>query len=83
LLKYKTKFGRNAAEKLLLAVTVYPFDRASARKAAALCQKLAKTGKMINENDLLIAGTSMSNEDILLTRDQKFSNLDEATIKIV
>jgi predicted nucleic acid-binding protein len=83
LLKYKTKFGRNAAEKFLLAVTVYPFDRASARKAGTLYQKLAKTGKMINENDLLIAGTSMSNEDILLTRDQKFSNLDEATIKIV
>ena len=38
---------------------------------------------MINENDLLIAGISLSNDEILLTRDQKFNNLSEVSIKIV
>ena len=38
---------------------------------------------MINENDLLIAGISLSHEETLLTRDRKFSNLAEASIKIV
>ncbi len=65
------------------AVTVCPLDRASARKAALLFEKLSKTGKMINENDLLIAGISLANDEILLTRDQKFNNLSEVSIKIV
>ncbi len=65
------------------AVTVCPFDRVSARKAALLFEKLSKTGKMINENDLLIAGISLTNDEILLTRDQKFNNLSEVSIKIV
>ena len=38
---------------------------------------------MINENDLLIAGISLANDEALLTRDQKFANIDDANIKIV
>lgn len=83
LIRHKTKLRRQAAEKFLSGVTVCSFDRAAAKKAATLYEKLRETGKMINENDLLIAGISLSNEEILLTRDQKFSNLDEANIKIV
>lgn len=83
LLKHKTELKRGIAEKFLSGVTVYPFDRASAKKAAALYGKLREQGKMINENDLLIAGISLSNDDMLLTRDRKFSNLGEASIKIV
>ena len=83
LLRHKTKLWRQAAEKFLSRVTVCPFDRASARKAALLYKKLKEAGKMINENDLLIAGISLSNDEVLLTRDQKFSNLGEVSIKIV
>ena len=83
LMRHKTKFRREAAEKFLSAVTVFSFDRASARKAALLYEKLRETGEMINENDLLIAGISLSNDEILLTRDRKFSNLGEASIKIL
>jgi len=83
LLKHKTELKRQVAEKFLSAVLVCPFDRASARKAALLFQKLSRTGKMINENDLLIAGISLANDEILLTRDQKFGNIDDANIRIV
>jgi predicted nucleic acid-binding protein len=38
---------------------------------------------MINENDLLIAGISIANEELLLTRDKKFATLDDEKIKIV
>jgi predicted nucleic acid-binding protein len=82
-IRHKTKIRRQAAEKFLSGVTVCSFDRASARKAALLYEKLREAGEMINENDLLIAGISLSNEEILLTRDRKFSNLGEANIKIV
>lgn len=83
LLKHKTELKRQVAEKFLLSVLVCPFDRASARKAALLFEKLNKTGKMINETDLLIAGISLAHDELLLTCDKKFSNLDESSIKIV
>ena len=65
------------------AIIVYSFDRASARKAALLFEKLSKAGRMINENDLLIAGISLANDELLLTRDQKFGSIDDVNIKIV
>lgn len=83
LLKHKTELKKQIAERFLAAVIVCPFDRSSARKAALLFEKLSKSGKMINENDLLIAGISLANDEVLLTRDQKFCNIDEANIKIV
>ena len=83
LLKHKTELKRQVAEKFLSAIIVCPFDRASARKAALLFEKLSKAGKMINENDLLIAGISLANDEVLLTRDQKFGNIDDVNIKIV
>ena len=83
LLKHKAELKRQVAEKFLSAIIVCSFDRASARKAALLFEKLRKAGKMINENDLLIAGISLANDEILLTRDQKFNNLSEVSIKIV
>jgi predicted nucleic acid-binding protein len=83
LLKHRTELKRKLAEKFLSALIVCPFDRSSARKAALLFEKLSKSGKMINENDLLIAGISLANEEPLLTRDQKFRNIDNVNIKIV
>lgn len=38
---------------------------------------------MINENDLLIAGISLANDDVLYTRDRKFSMIDDTHIKII
>ena len=83
LLKHKNRLKKQLAEDFLSEITIYPFDRAAARKSAFLFLKLKESGKMINENDLLIAGISLANDEVLLTRDQKFSNLGEANIKIV
>ena len=83
LLKHKTALKRQLAEEFLSEITVCSFDRASARKAASLYEKLREVGKMINENDLLIAGVSLANDELLLTRDKKFANIDDEKIKIV
>ena len=83
LLKHRTELERQVAENFLSAIIVCPFDRASAGKAALLFEKLSKAGKMINENDLLIAGISLANDEVLLTRDRKFGAIDDANIKIV
>jgi predicted nucleic acid-binding protein len=83
LLKHKDKLKKQLAEDFLSEVTVYSFDRAAARKSALLFGKLKESGKLINENDLLIAGISLANDEVLLTRDQKFGNIDDANIKVV
>jgi len=67
----------------LSAVSVCSFDRPAARKAALIYKRLREAGKMISENDLLIAGISLANDEVLLTRDQKFGNIDDVNIKIV
>ena len=38
---------------------------------------------MINENDLLIAGISLANDEALLTRDKKFSVIDNEKIRLI
>ena len=83
LLKHKSEIRRYAAEIFLSGVTVCSFDRNSAKRAASLYEKLESTGKMINENDLFIAGISLANNEILLTRDKKFANVDDERIKII
>jgi tRNA(fMet)-specific endonuclease VapC len=83
LLKHKTKLRKNIAEKFLASVSVYSFDSAAAKESAFFYNKLKEAGKIINENDLLIAGISHANDEVLLTRDQKFSNFEDQNIKIV
>jgi len=83
LLKHGKELKLEIAEKFLSAITVCPFDRASAKQAALLFEKLSKNRTMINENDLLIAGIVLANNDILLTRDKKFVYLKEISIQII
>ena len=83
LLKHKTKLKTQLAEEFLSEVTVYPFDGDAAKKAAILFEELQDAGRMINENDLLIAGISLAHDEVLLTRDQKLANVGKNNIKIV
>ena len=83
LLKHKSKLKRRLAEEFLSEVTVYPFDGDAAKKAAMLFEELRDAGRMINENDLLIAGISLAHDEVLLTRDQKLANVGKDNIKIV
>ncbi len=83
LLKHKNALKKHLAEDFLSEITVCPFDSASARKAASVYERLKENGKMINENDLLIAGISLANDEELLTRDKKFANINDERIKII
>jgi tRNA(fMet)-specific endonuclease VapC len=83
LLKHGDVLKREVAEKFLSAVTVCPFDRAAAKQAAVLYERLKAKGSLVNENDLLIAGVVAACGDVLLTRDKGFAHLGEANIKII
>jgi tRNA(fMet)-specific endonuclease VapC len=83
LLKHADVLKREVAEKFLSAVTVCPFERAAAKQAALLYERLRARGSLINENDLLIAGVVLACGDVLLTRDKGFERLGEDSIKII
>ena len=83
LLKHKSKLKRRLAEEFLSEVIVYPFDGDAAKKAAMLFGELRDAGRLINENDLLIAGISLAHDEVLLTRDQKLANVGKDNIRIV
>jgi len=83
LLKHKTKLKRQLAEDFLSELTIYPFDSDAAREAAILFKELKDSGRMINENDLLIAGISLANDEVLLTRDRKLASVGKSNIRIV
>jgi tRNA(fMet)-specific endonuclease VapC len=83
LLRHKSKIRKQAAERFLSGATVCSFDRSAAREAAKLFEELQAAGRMVNENDLLIAGIALANDEVLLTRDQKFANVGKENIKFV
>ncbi len=83
LLKHKTKLKRQLAEDFLSELHAYPFDTDAAKKAALLFRELKDSGKMINENDLLIAGIVLAHDEVLLTRDRKLASVGKSNIKIV
>jgi len=83
LLRHKISIRKQAAERFLSGAAIYSFDRAAAKEAAFLFEKLQDSGKMINENDLLIAGISLAHDEVLLTRDRKLTSVDKSNIKLV
>lgn len=83
LLRHKTKIKKQAAERFLSGVTVCSFDRDAAKKAAVLFQELQDAGRMVDENDLLIAGIALAHDEVLLTRDQNLASIGKDKIKTV
>jgi predicted nucleic acid-binding protein len=80
LLRHKTKIRKRAAERFLSGAIVCSFDREAAKKAAVLFQELQAVGRMVNENDLLIAGIALAHDEVLLTRDPKLASIGKDKI---
>jgi len=83
LLRHKNKIRKQAAERFLSGAIVCSFDRDAAKKAATLFEELRDAGKMINENDLLIAGITLAHDEVLLTRDQNLASISKDKIRTV
>ena len=83
LLRHRTKIKKQAAERFLSGVIVCSFDREAAKKAAMLFEELQDSGRMVNENDLLIAGIALAHDEVLLTRDQKLAGIGKDKIRTV
>ena len=79
--------GMHGLEKELVAellgkFLIYDLDESSINAAAEMYRKLSESGRMINELDLLIAGISAANNEVLITRDKDFGKLKSDSIVI-
>lgn len=64
---YRPAYNRDLVEDLAARLTRLPFDDAAARHSAEIRADLQKSGQLIGNNDLLIAGHARSLELKLVT----------------
>jgi len=69
--------------ELLGKFLIYDLDESSINAAATMYGKLSEKGRMINELDLLIAGISTANHEVLITKDKDFGKLESDSIIMV
>ena len=62
---------RQQLDALVSVVTVLAFDAKAARRSAEVASTLFRSGKIIGSMDLLIAGTALANDAILVTHNTK------------
>ncbi|MDP2126015.1 MAG: type II toxin-antitoxin system VapC family toxin [Pseudohongiella sp.] len=76
------KKRRQQLSELCSVVSVLPFGSAEARLTADIRTKLEKSGTPIGPYDLLIAGTAMSNQAVLVTNNiREFSRVPDLRIE--
>lgn len=72
---------RRQLDQLLELVTILPFDRTAAIRAAAIRAALEKTGRSIGPLDTLIAGTALAHNATLVTRNlREFGRVPKLTV---
>lgn len=77
LLRHQDKIKRDLANEFLSSIKIYYFDREAAQESSRIYYNLRSKGTLINENDILIAGISFANKELLITRDNDFNAVGE------
>ena len=72
-----------AVEDLLSKLELRHLDHAAVKSAAKIFQNLKKSGNLIPESDILVAGIAHSSGEILLTRDKHFGKLAAIKAEII
>lgn len=65
--------NRKIMEDVIQNLRVYHSNNSSAKASAKACQELKSSGKIISDNELLIFGTCVANDKVLLTQDKAFA----------
>jgi tRNA(fMet)-specific endonuclease VapC len=81
--KYSGSNNKRADFSAVENIRMYPLDTLSAIRASEVFSILKSRGKMINENDILIAGIAMANGETLITTDRDFRAIGSEKIVIV
>ena len=80
LLKHK---NRGILEDAVQNLKIYHSNDLAASAAAKAYQELKSTGRMMSDKNPLIFGVCVANNEILITQDRAFANLESEFIKIV
>ena len=73
----------NLVTEWLDQFVVYNVDDNALEEIVKAYKKLADKGKLINELDILIAGIASANNEILITTDKDFLNLESPRIAVL
>ena len=80
LLKYRNRERLDAA---LENLTVFQSNTLAIRASANAYKLLKGRGKLISDNDLLIFGVCVANNEMLLTQDKAFENLQDDRVIVI
>lgn len=73
----------DSAKALLNSLKIYDFEERAAERSAKIFKELKKNGKMINELDILIASIVIANDEMLITKDSDFKNVDNLKLLVL
>ena len=82
LLKYSDKKNKVLEEFIENITVLYP-DNTSAARSAEIFRKLRSSGDLINENDILIAGIALKNNNKFIILDSDFNKIRDEDIDIL
>lgn len=84
LLRYgAVELTENVFETLISKIKIYHTSDDAAIKAAQIYKRLKEKGKLVGENDILIAGICLANKETLVTNDNDFKRLGIDSIVVV
>ena len=70
-------------EEFIENITVLYPDNTSAARSAEIFRKLRSSGDLINENDILIAGIALKNNNKFITLDSDFNKIKDEDIDVL
>ena len=82
LLKYSDKKNKVLEEFIENITVLYP-DNTSAARSVEIFRKLRSSGDLINENDILIAGIALKNNNKFIILDSDFNKIRDEDIDIL
>ena len=80
--KYSDKTNK-LLEELIKNITVLYPDITSASRSAEIFRRLRSAGNLINENDILIAGTALLDNNKFITWDSDFNKINDINISVL
>ncbi len=83
LLKHLDAERRKDAREFISNVDVYSFDTEGAEAASSTYLKLKASGKLVNENDILIAGIAKAKDELLVTTDRDFEKIEGLKLVVI
>lgn len=80
LLKYKNK---RTLDEAIRNLRVYHSNDLSVDASAKAYQSLRSNGKMMSDNDLLMFGICVANNEVLITQDKAFKDLKSELVRVI